>query len=366
MPKIVVNDYKIVADGYVANTDEVKKEADKTTNQEKLQNWFNDPANWEKLAEQLTKKLGKEKFKNMTLSNPRITWDEVEFSNKLYLTPKVTFNLAAKNGYALAEEQDASAKEISLVVRVLYNRDDESTIQLPTQGAYYTAAPSDANADNPASAIKNVNVYLNYTGPAIMLNADLPKVGNQANTTINGTSSVDSDFNTQFRTLVFNNNNNVTSLMNAVVNYVNRFDPKYRAMFVTNATDGVTWAKVQIQKVKGQKDREELRPGNLEDLLYNNKVFLQQVQDDSNAVYFAVNGVTSKGWLNTFLIRIPLTKFVRPISVLEAPQQEETQEDGEEMQQGNEDGTQAGQTDETAGSGTPQASTPQTMPNSSQ
>ncbi|SYV92793.1 Uncharacterised protein [Mycoplasmopsis synoviae] len=36
------------------------------------------------------------------------------------------------------------------------------------------------------------------------------------------------------------------------------------------------------------------------------------------------------------------------------------------MQQGNQDGTQAGQTDETAGSGTPQASSPQTMPNSSQ
>ncbi|MFL0973885.1 hemagglutinin, partial [Mycoplasmopsis synoviae] len=87
-----------------------------------------------------------------------------------------------------------------------------------------------------------------------MLNSDLTKVGNQVNTTINGTSSVDSVFNTQFRTLVFNNNNNnVTSLMNAVVNYVNRFDPKYRAMFVTNATEGVTWVKVQIQKVKGQK-----------------------------------------------------------------------------------------------------------------
>ncbi|MFL1058571.1 hemagglutinin, partial [Mycoplasmopsis synoviae] len=81
-----------------------------------------------------------------------------------------------------------------------------------------------------------------------MLNADLPKVGNQVNTTINGTSSVDSDFNTQFRTLVFNNNqnnnNNGKYFMNAVVNYVNRFEPKYRTMFVTNATDGVTWVKV--------------------------------------------------------------------------------------------------------------------------
>ncbi|MFL1058702.1 hemagglutinin, partial [Mycoplasmopsis synoviae] len=95
-------------------------------------------------------------------------------SFKVFLTPKVTFILAAKNRYALVEEQDVSAKEISLVVRVLYNHDDEGTIQLPTQVGYSIAAPSDANADNPASAIKNVNVYLNYTGPAIMLNADLP------------------------------------------------------------------------------------------------------------------------------------------------------------------------------------------------
>ncbi|WP_369024374.1 hypothetical protein [Mycoplasmopsis synoviae] len=81
MPKIVVNDYKIVVDGYVENTDEVKKETNKTTNQQKLQEWFKTSSNLEKLAEQLTKKLGKEKFKNMTLSNPTITWDEVKFSN---------------------------------------------------------------------------------------------------------------------------------------------------------------------------------------------------------------------------------------------------------------------------------------------
>nr|WP_263863878.1 hypothetical protein [Mycoplasmopsis synoviae] len=40
---------------------------------------------------------------------------------------------------------------------------------------------------------------------------------------------------------------------------------------------------------------------------------MQQVHDDSSAVYFAVNGVTSEGWLNTFLIRIPLNKFVKAI-----------------------------------------------------
>ncbi|MFL0973907.1 hypothetical protein ACJOMP_04830, partial [Mycoplasmopsis synoviae] len=58
----------------------------------------------------------------------------------------------------------------------------------------------------------------------------------------------------------------------------------------------------------------QLKIGGLNDFLYNNKGFLQQVHGDSSAVYFAVNGVTSKGWLNTFLIRIPLTKFVKPVT----------------------------------------------------
>ncbi|SYV92765.1 Uncharacterised protein, partial [Mycoplasmopsis synoviae] len=76
--------------------------------------------------------------------------------------------------------------------------------------------------------------------------------------------------------------------MQSVINYVNKFDPKYRAMFVTNAIDGVALTKVQNKK--------ELRPGNLEDLLYNNNVFLQQVQDDSSAVYFAITALTNDKW----------------------------------------------------------------------
>ncbi|MFL1038942.1 hemagglutinin, partial [Mycoplasmopsis synoviae] len=31
-------------------------------------------------------------------------------------------------------------------------------------------------------------------------------------------------------------------------------------------------------------------------------------------VYFAVSAIASNGWLNNFLIRIPLTKFVRPLA----------------------------------------------------
>ncbi|MFL1090190.1 hemagglutinin, partial [Mycoplasmopsis synoviae] len=46
-------------------------------------------------------------------------------------------------------------------------------------------------------------------------------------------------------------------------------------------------------------------------------IFLQQMKDDTEAVYLPIGGTTDDKWLNTFLIRIPLTKFVKPISVLE-------------------------------------------------
>ncbi|WP_223211476.1 hypothetical protein [Mycoplasmopsis synoviae] len=358
MPKIVVQDYQ--ADGYdVADGQGNNRTAQEKANKTKLEAWFREESNWTGLEDQLTKKLGEEKFKNMTLSNPTISWDEVRFSNrgsnKGYLTPKVTFNLAAKDGYTLAEE---SAATVTLTIRVLYKDSNLTRNVLSTQGAYYTATPSDN-----ATTIEKVNVYLNYTGPSIVLDQAVPAVGTANNTSLNGTSNVtDKDFNDKFKKLlvsVLRRGHAESSLFQAVINYVNKFDPKFRAAFVTNGTNGVTITKVEKTK--------ELRPGTLDDLVKNrNNVFLQQIQGDTKAVYLPVTAIASNNWLNTVLVRIPLTKFVRPISVLEAPQQEETQEDGEEMQQGNQDGTQAGQTDETAGSGTPQASSPQTMPNSSQ
>ncbi|MFL1059912.1 hemagglutinin, partial [Mycoplasmopsis synoviae] len=57
-----------------------------------------------------------------------------------------------------------------------------------------------------------------------------------------------------------------------------------------------------------------------DDLLSNkNIVFLQQIKGDTEAVYFAVSAIASNGWLNTFLIRIPLTKFVKPVTVFIPP-----------------------------------------------
>nr|WP_318219751.1 hypothetical protein [Mycoplasmopsis synoviae] len=313
MPKIVVDGY--VADGYEADSAGTNKAQHETANQEKLQQWFE--ANQDKLslvAEQLTKKLGEEKFKNMTLSNPTISWDEVKFSNKGsnkgYLTPKVTFKLAAKDGYTLAKE---SANIVTLTIRVLYKDSNLTRNVLSTQGASSSAAPAGSTPSNNVAVIRDVNVYMNYTGPAIVLDQAVPAVGTAANTLINGTSNVDGAFNTAFRGLLFTNRR-ANPLIQSVINYVNKFDPKFPAAFVTNATNGVALTKVQKDRQK--KDR-ELRPGNLEDLLYNDNVFLQQMKNDTEAVYFAVTALTNDKWLNTVLVRIPLTKFVRPISVLE-------------------------------------------------
>ncbi|AFP78638.1 GA module-containing protein [Mycoplasmoides gallisepticum] len=319
-----------------------------------LTTWFNQ--NQDKLSlvsEQLTKKLGEEKFKNMTLSDPKISWDESVIKKKTIFTPKVTFTLTPKEGYKKADD---SSQTVTLTIRNLYKEADPNTNLFATQGASSSAAPQNSKVDD-ANVKAKVNVYLNYTGPNIELDTKLPQVGSQANTSINGTSNVNGNFNTKFKELLVRDNAQTSSLLQAIINYVNKFDPKFKAQLVTEK-DGVAITRVQNNK--------ELRIGNLND----SNVFLQQVNGDSGAVYFAVNGVTSEGWLNTFLIRIPLTKFVRPISVLQTPDQQQTKEGGEEATQPQDarSGTastseaQSGQSNEPAGSETGSTQQAQSSP----
>nr|WP_318035701.1 hypothetical protein [Mycoplasmopsis synoviae] len=56
------------------------------------------------------------------------------------------------------------------------------------------------------------------------------------------------------------------------------------------------------------------------------------MKNDTEAVYFAVTAIASNNWLNTVLVRIPLTKFVRPINVLEEQTTEEETQEGQENQ----------------------------------
>ncbi|SYV92754.1 Uncharacterised protein, partial [Mycoplasmopsis synoviae] len=206
--------------------------------------------------------------------------------------PKVTFTVAAKDGYQLASGEGTSTT-LELKIRVLYSSSDPNALLLPYQGASSSAAPRNATV-NDANVKSKVNVYLNYTGPSIVLDADLPQVGTATNTSINGTSSVTGDFNTAFRGnpssgLLFTNRY-ANPLLKSVINYVNKFDPKFRAEFVTNSIDGVTITKVQSNT--------QLRPGTLDDLVKNDRdnVFLQQIQGDTEAVYFAVSAIASNGW----------------------------------------------------------------------
>nr|WP_318035561.1 hypothetical protein [Mycoplasmopsis synoviae] len=277
-------------------------------NKSKLQTWFNTKANWSNLEDQLVKKLGSEKFKNVKLTNPQVDWDIV---NSNQYRPKVTFDVTQKEGYELQSGSEFS-QSLTMVIRVLYTTQSPNANVLQMQGASSSAAPAGSTPSNNAAVIRDVNVYMNYTGPNIELDAELPQVGNQNNTSINGTSNVEGTFNTKFKNLLVNvvgGNFTQTSLLQAIINYVNKFDPKFSASFVTEK-NGVALTSVQSGT--------QLRIGSLNDFLYNNKGFLQQVNGDSSAVYFAVNGVTSKGWLNTFLIRIPLTKFVRPLTEFQA------------------------------------------------
>ncbi|MFL1048031.1 hypothetical protein ACJOMW_03560 [Mycoplasmopsis synoviae] len=309
MPKIVVSllTTKAANQEYDASVRQGGVVFWKTRNGEILDVWF--AANQDKftlVADQLTKKLGEEKFKNMSLSNPTITWDELTIPEGTILTPKVTFTLTPKDGYTLA---DNSENTVTLTIRNLYKEANPDTNIFATQGTSSSATPNNASQANDATTIEKVNVYLNYTGSSIVLDEALPTVGGQENTSINGTSNVDGAFNTAFRGnpsrgLLFTNRY-ANSLMKSVINYVNKFNPKFRAEFVTNATNGVTITKVT--------NNVQLRPGTLKDLNKNN-VFLQQIQGDIEAVYFAVTAIASNNWLNTFLIRIPLTKFVRPLT----------------------------------------------------
>ncbi|MFL1058633.1 hemagglutinin, partial [Mycoplasmopsis synoviae] len=84
--------------------------------------------------------------------------------------------------------------------------------------------------------------------------------------------------------------------------------PKFRALYVTNSINGVTITKVDSNT--------HLRPGTLDYLVKNdrNNVFLQQIQGDTEAVYLPVTAHTSDKWLITVLVRIPLTKFVKPVT----------------------------------------------------
>ncbi|WP_369021666.1 hemagglutinin [Mycoplasmopsis synoviae] len=151
MPKIVVSGYE--ADGAGVNKAQ-HEEANKT----KLQQWFATESNWEKLSEQLTKKLGADKFKNVKLTYKSITLTDFTVDRATRWYPTVKFSVEANEGYT------NSTKEIDLVVRVLYKSAEANAANVFThEGASSSATPNNAKNANDKTTKRTVNVYLNYT-----------------------------------------------------------------------------------------------------------------------------------------------------------------------------------------------------------
>ncbi|MFL1037942.1 hemagglutinin, partial [Mycoplasmopsis synoviae] len=94
-------------------------------------------------------------------------------------------------------------EKVTLTIRNLYKTAAPNTNLFATQGASSSAAPGNTMEPNDATTIEKVNVYLNHTGRSIVLDAEFPQVGNQNNTSLNGTSNVTGAFNNAFRGLLF-------------------------------------------------------------------------------------------------------------------------------------------------------------------
>ncbi|WP_391516871.1 hypothetical protein [Mycoplasmoides gallisepticum] len=305
MPKIVVEGYQPAGHGSNKDTNE-------TTNREKLKAWFGKESNWTGLSEQLTKKLGAERFKNIKLTFKDVIYETISTGSDVKI-PKVTFTVAAKDGYQLGNEKGTTTT-LELKIRVLYTSQNQTQNALKYQGVSFSREPSQTRTINDANVKANVNVYLNYTGPAIVLDADLPAVGSANNTTINGTSPIrNEDISRKLKALLnkTTNTNDPTDLMKAITKYVQTFDPKFKTSVGNDRYQAwVSWMQVEDKgngKVLHQKELKQ--PAD---------IFLQQMKDDTEAVYLAIGGTTDDQWLNAFLIRIPLTKFVKPLTTFTA------------------------------------------------
>ncbi|MFA7735397.1 hypothetical protein, partial [Mycoplasmopsis synoviae] len=103
-----------------------------TRNRNDLVAWFQNTSNWSQVSEQLTKKLGVEKLRNVNLVYKNITWVNSP-AGAQHKIPTVTFTVEARDGYTLADD---STRELSLVVRNLYNSSAvDATTLFPYQGA---------------------------------------------------------------------------------------------------------------------------------------------------------------------------------------------------------------------------------------
>ncbi|MFL1058735.1 hemagglutinin, partial [Mycoplasmopsis synoviae] len=81
--------------------------------------------------------------------------------------PKVNLTLQGKDGY-IHQTDNGLTSSLTLSIRVLYTTQSPNANVLQMQVASPTAAPGNTMKPNDDAVIKNVNVYLKYTGPSIV------------------------------------------------------------------------------------------------------------------------------------------------------------------------------------------------------
>ncbi|WP_406613556.1 hypothetical protein ACJA23_02145 [Mycoplasma corogypsi] len=316
---MLANDVEGVTDNGVYDESKFESIQDvtnrKTVLLEKFKEWFSHDENLQKAAETLTKTLGSENFNNVKLSEPKFTFKYVYYkdstSRRVLLDPIVTLTVTAKDNTVLKEE---SEKEIKLQLRDLRDSElDSGMYPFELPWVYFTASPAPSNqitTDNKKIAWDFLNQIVNYDGPTIPLDASslVGKLGvtEGEKPTVNNTSTISSnEFNETFKAWFLNQTN---KFQYGIRNYIHKLDNRFNVDNVDNvAASGifVAYPDDLSNTVHNLRYRELPR--------VKTQFALQQVHSDKEAVYLPMYARTQNGWLRIFLIRIPLSKFVKPV-----------------------------------------------------
>ncbi|WP_406613558.1 hypothetical protein ACJA23_02150 [Mycoplasma corogypsi] len=288
----------------------------KTKLTDKLNAYFSQVSNYADLTEKLTKQLGSENFNNVKLDNPVISYKYLYFhktqSNEriIYLIPSVTFDVKPVDGISSLSE---SQNTISLVLRNIRNKSvNDGIYPYEHNSVYFTASPApttEITAENEKIAREYINLFINYDGPSIPLDASgLTGIGVEEglNKTVNGTATItNTEFNSKFKNWFLDRNNKFQEMLRR---YINKFDNRYKfdndwyfkknGIFVAQPDNEIVPAfNLRYRRVDGLSEH----------------FVLQELKGDTGAVYVPLQGRTNEGWVNVFLVRIPLTKFVKPV-----------------------------------------------------
>ncbi|WP_406614466.1 hypothetical protein ACJA23_01060 [Mycoplasma corogypsi] len=312
-----------------------------------LETWFNNDNNRVMLTDALIKLLGSENINNVNLSSPVITYKHIYFKKNtnnngaetrtVYSTPVVTFDVTAKEGFTALSSSEGNNNKLSINLSTIRKTNTE-TPYLYTSVYYTSTVGQPISGDVITTSKKYLNNIVNYYGPAIPLDASaLASELSQSNTTIlnktvNGTSSItNTDFNDKFKNWLLKDNQS-SPIANAqfrsvLRNYVHNYDNRYDLTNTSQSGNSgifIAYPILNTPPTNGQEATEENTKNG-----YNLKLnefsklkesfYLQKIDGDNNAVYVPLQAKTSARWLRIFLVRIPLTKFIAPVTPIAAP-----------------------------------------------